>query len=95
MHVPGIMDDWKEEIIRACYDKRLYFLKRLTELLVPTFFNNNLKTTPLDLLIYRSLDTLLLSPDTSLELALLTRDSVDRDLIQLICRGSDLLQRRK
>jgi len=31
LHVPGIMDDWKEDIIRQRYDQRIAFLKLLTE----------------------------------------------------------------
>lgn len=31
LHVPGIMDDWKEDIIRQRYDHRVAFMKLLTE----------------------------------------------------------------
>ena len=42
LHVPGIMDDWKEDIIRQRYDQRIAFLKLLTEQLVPAFYSHQL-----------------------------------------------------
>jgi hypothetical protein len=45
LHVPGIMDDWKEDIIRQRYDQRVAFLKLLTESLVPTFYSHQLNSS--------------------------------------------------
>ena len=45
LHVPGIMDDWKEDIIRQRYDQRISFLKLLTESLVPAFYSHQLNSS--------------------------------------------------
>jgi len=45
LHVPGIMDDWKEDIIRQRYDQRISFLKLLTETLVPCFYRHQLNSS--------------------------------------------------
>lgn len=29
LHVPGIMDEWKEEHVRTAYDQRLEFLRQV------------------------------------------------------------------
>jgi hypothetical protein len=97
LHVPGIMDDWKEDIIRQRYDQRISFLKLLTDSLVPSFYSHQLNSTlcrhsHLEFSILR-VSTYLQSHFTSLPFDPSTlKSTLDLQLIQLFTKSASLIQ---